>query len=123
MGTAYTAASVRGVTPTTKNYIFYSQRNGELGLRIMVTCLEVNQMLFCNIYIYKTTWCRNKVISEHISELNTQPNTTLCWKWNVTYFNLKISAIPGKILQKDMHSSALPEDAVILYWIIILLCD
>ena len=51
MGTAYTAASVRGVTPTTKNYIFYSQRNGELGLRIMVTCLEVNQMLFCNIYI------------------------------------------------------------------------
>ena len=32
MGTAYTAGSVRGVTPMAINYIFYSQTNGELGL-------------------------------------------------------------------------------------------
>ena len=30
--TAYTADSVRGVTPMAINYIFYSQTNGELGL-------------------------------------------------------------------------------------------
>ena len=58
-------------------------------------------------------------ISEHILDLNTQPNRILCWQYRVTYFDLKFSAISRQIFQKDMHSSALREDAVTPYWIII----
>ena len=80
----------------------------------MVSYLEVNKMLFfLNIYT-KLHGAEIMPLQKSFQNL-IYSQTTLCRQWNVTYLSLKISAISGQIFQKDMHSSALPEDAVILY--------
>jgi hypothetical protein len=73
------------------------------------------------VYIYRCIKYlnSNKVISEHISDLNTQTNRTVCSQCTLIYSNLNISAISGQMFQKDIHSWAVTEDAVISYWIII----
>ena len=70
MGTAYNGNGVMGVTLWAKNNIFYSQRNGELGLQnYSIICGGKLNLNFVNLYIYIYRVFRNlwKLLQEVIS--------------------------------------------------------